>query len=97
MLPPPNRLIAFFKPYLNLLAGAIAAWLVAKANVLGIPGLGENGDELQTRIAALLVWLLTQGAAQLGDLKWLQGHHVEMASQASLNAARIAKGLAERP
>lgn len=88
---PLNRIITFIKPYLNLLAGAFAAWLVAKANVLGIPGLGENGDDLQTAIAAVLVWAVTQGAAQLGDVKWLRGHHIEM-QQAQLQAARETSG-----
>jgi len=84
---PLNRFITFVKPYLNLLAGAIAAWLVAKANVLGISGLGANGDGLQTGIAAALAWGVTQGVTELGDLKWLKGHHLAMAGDAQVQAA----------
>ena len=84
---PFNQFITFFKPYLNVLAGAIAALLVAKANVLGIPGLGDNGEELQTAIAAALAWALTQGATQLGDAKWLKGHHLQLKGDAEVQAA----------
>lgn len=84
-----NRFIAFVKPYLNLLAGGLAAWLVAKLNVLGIPGLGDHQNELATGLAAAGVWALTQGAAQLGDLKWLKGHHVQLAADAAVQAAAL--------
>lgn len=86
---PLNRFITFVKPYINLLAGAIAAWLIAKANVLGISGLGENGNELQTGIAAAMTWALTQGATQLGDLKWIKGHQIDMIDQARVRAALL--------
>ena len=84
---PLNRFITFVKPYINLLAGAIAAFLIAKANVLGIPGLGEHGDELTVAIAGALAWLVTQGAAQLGDLKWLKGHQLQIVGDAQVQAA----------
>jgi hypothetical protein len=87
---PLNRFIAFIKPYVNLLAGAIAAWLIAKANVLGIPGLGEHGNELQIGIAAALAWGVTQVVTQLGDLKWLKGHHLAMAGEAATLQAQLA-------
>lgn len=86
---PLNRFITFVKPYINLLAGAFAAWLIAKANVLGISGLGENGNELQTGIAAAMTWALTQGATQLGDLKWIKGHQIDMIDQARVRAALL--------
>lgn len=82
---PLNRFIAFVKPYINLAAGAVAAFLVAKANVLGIPGLDEQNTA--TWVAGALVWLLTQGATQLGDLKWLRGHHIELAAAAQTAVA----------
>jgi hypothetical protein len=84
---PLNRFITFVKPYLNLLAGAIAAWLIAKANVLGIPGLGEHGNDLQIGIAAALVWGVTQLGTQLGDQKWLKGHHLALIGEAEVRAA----------
>jgi hypothetical protein len=88
-LMPFNRFITFVKPYINLTAGAIAAWLVAKANVLAIPGLGEHGNELQIGIAAALTWGVTQFATQMGDLKWLKGHHVAIAGDAEVQAAAL--------
>jgi hypothetical protein len=90
---PLNRFITFIKPYINLLAGAIAAWLVAKANILGIPGLGEHGNELLIAIAAALVWGVTQLATQVGDLKWLKGHHLTMIAAAELQAGVQAAAL----
>ena len=86
---PLNRFITFIKPYINLAAGAIAAWLIAKANVLAIPGLGAHGNELQTGIAAALVWGLTQLATQTGDLKWLKGPHLAIVGDAEVQAAAL--------
>jgi|tagenome__1003787_1003787.scaffolds.fasta_scaffold18028501_1 hypothetical protein len=86
---PLNRFITFVKPYINLAAGAIAAWLIAKANVLGIPGLGEHGNELQIGIAAALAWGVTQLATQMGDLKWLKGHHLALIREAEVEAAAV--------
>jgi hypothetical protein len=86
---PLNRFITFVKPYINLTAGAIAAWLVAKANVLAIPGLGEHGNDLQIGIAAALAWGLTQLATQTGDLKWLKGHHLSIVGDAEVQAAAL--------
>jgi hypothetical protein len=89
---PLNRFIAFVKPYINLLAGALAAYVVAKANVLGIPGLDEQNTA--TWVAGALVWLLTQGATQLGDLKWLKGHHIALATA---SGAPITVNVPDRP
>jgi hypothetical protein len=85
---PLNRFVAFVKPYLNLLAGLIAAWLVAKVNVLGVPGLDE--ENVATWIAGGLAALLTAGLTQLGDLKWLKGHHIQMETEAAITAAALA-------
>jgi hypothetical protein len=71
-----NRFITWIKPGLNVIAGGIAAWLVAKANILGIPNLDEAN--VQTYVAAGLAGLLTTGLTQLGDLKWIKGHHIEL-------------------
>jgi hypothetical protein len=86
---PLNRFITFIKPYLNLFAGAIAAWLIAKANVLGIPGLGEHGSDLQIAMAAALVWGVTQLATEIGDITWLKGHHLSMIGDADVQAAAL--------
>ena len=86
---PLNRFITFIKPSLHLIAGAIAAWLSAKATVLGIPGLGEHGDDLQVAIAAALAWGVTQLVTQIGDLKWLTGHHLVMTGDAAVQVAAL--------
>jgi hypothetical protein len=94
---PLNRFIAFVKPYINLLAGAISAWLIAKANVLSIPGLGEHGDELTAGIAAAITFAVTTLATQVGDLKWLKGHHVALAGDAQVQAAALTASAAPPP
>jgi hypothetical protein len=94
---PLNRFITFVKPYINLAAGAIAAWLIAKANVLGIPGLGQHGNELQIGIAAALAWGVTQLATQMGDLKWLKGHHLALIGEAEVRAAAVQATAAASP
>lgn len=82
-----DRFVTFCKPYINLLAAAISAWLIAKANVLAIPGLGEHGDELSAGIAAAITFGLTTLVTQLGDLKWLKGRHIMLAGDAQVQAA----------
>ena len=87
---PLNRFIVFAKPYINVAAGAASAWLIAKVNVLGIPGLGDHQNEIATGLAAGAVALVTWGAAQLGDLKWLRGHHIELEGIAAVAGASAA-------
>lgn len=82
-----NRFVTFIKPWINLGAGAIAAWLVAKANVLGIPGLDQ--ENTATWVAGALVWGLTTGVTQLGDLKWIKGHHISIEADATVTAAAL--------
>jgi hypothetical protein len=85
---PFNRFVAFAKPYINLGAGAIAGYLVGPANVLGIHGIDQ--DQLAKGLATAGVWLATTGLTQLGDLKWLKGHHIQIAGDAQVQAAALA-------
>jgi len=77
---PINRFVTFVKPGINLLAGGVTAWLVAKVNILGITGLKH--DEVQTQVAAGVSALLATGLLQLADLKWIKGHHIELEGEA---------------
>jgi hypothetical protein len=85
---PINRIVAFFGPAISLFSGGVAAWLTAKVNVLGIPGLGQAG--LATQLAAGVSGTLTAGLLALGQLKWLKGHHIELAAEGQVQAAAIA-------
>src|SRR5262245_1692376 len=76
---PLNRIVTFAGPYISILAGGVAAWLIAKLNVLGIPGLDEKN--LATWIAAGLTAILTSGLSHLGQMKWLKGHHIELEAE----------------
>lgn len=88
MAIPLNRIVAFVKPWINLVAGALAAFLVARLNILGIDGLDE--ENTATWIAGALAWILTTGVTELGDLKWLKGHHISIAADAEVTAAALA-------
>ncbi|MET0604188.1 MAG: hypothetical protein ABW167_19545 [Baekduia sp.] len=70
---PLNRLVAFAGPYISVVAGGVVAWLIAKANVVGFPGLGTHAHELATGITAALTWLLVSVLSHLGQAKWLDG------------------------
>src|ERR1044072_9293169 len=82
---PDNRVIAFAGPYISLAAGALAAWLVARANVLGVSGL--DADNVATDVAAALSFVLVAVLSWLGSAKWLAGHHIEMQGDAIVAAA----------
>lgn len=86
---PFNRFVTFIKPWINAGAATLAAYVVAKANILGIPGLGSHQNELATGLAAAGIGVLTWAGAQLGDWKWLKGHHIELAGDAAVKAALI--------
>jgi hypothetical protein len=92
---PLNRIVAFAGPYLSAVAGGIASWLVAKVNIIGLPGLDENN--LKTSIAGGLAWLLVAGLTWAGHSKWLAGHHIQMEADAQLNAAALTAASAAPP
>jgi hypothetical protein len=85
---PFNRLVSFAGPYISLFAGAIATWLVAKANVLGIDGLEQS--DLAQQIASALTFTLAAGLTWLGQSQWLKGHHLQLVGDASVQAAALA-------
>lgn len=84
---PLNRIIAFAGPYISIFSGAVATWLLTKMNVLGIQGLDH--DKTALYIASGLTFGLTSLLTWLGHSKWLQGHHIDMESQALLQATAI--------
>jgi hypothetical protein len=92
MLPPANRIVAFAGPYLSVIAGGIASWLVAKVNVAGIQGLDQ--DNLQTTISGGLAWLLVAGLAWAGHSRWLSGHHIQLEADGKATAAAMAAAAA---
>jgi hypothetical protein len=89
---PFNRVVAFVGPYTSAIAGGIASWLVARANIAGLPGLDQNN--LKTGIAAALTWLLVSGLTWAGHSKWLTGHHIAMEADARVNTAAMALAVA---
>lgn len=78
MQVPLNRVVAFVGPYISLAAGGAAAWVVAKANLLGVPGLDQAN--VATYLTGAGTWALTSGLSALGHSQWLKGHHILLAS-----------------
>lgn len=71
-LPAANRIVAFAGPYISLLSGAVASWLVVNVQVLGSLHLGQ--DKLAHGIAYAVTAGLGAGLPHLGMQKWLNGH-----------------------
>jgi hypothetical protein len=74
---PINRIVAWLGPTIAIIASALAAWLVAKVNILGLAGL--NKSNLQTYITAGVTFGVAAGLHALGGLSWLRGHHIQLA------------------
>jgi hypothetical protein len=73
----------------------VAAWLVAKVNILGIEGLDH--DTVATQISAALMFTVMAGLTWLGQSKWLAGHHIEMQSDALVASAVLSGGTVADP
>jgi hypothetical protein len=95
MTIPLNRIVAFAGPYLSAAAGGLASWLVAKVNIIGLPGLDEHN--LTTAIAGGLSWLLVAGLTWAGHSKWLTGHHLQMQADAQVSAAGMSVSAVTAP
>jgi hypothetical protein len=92
---PLNRVVAFAGPYISVIAGGIASWLVARVNIAGVPGLDQGN--LQTSIAGGLTFVLVTGLSWAGHSKWLSGHHVQMETDAHVNATAMSLAVAAAP
>lgn len=88
MTIPTNRLLTFAGPQISIVAGLVSAWLFAKLNVLGIPGLDQS--DLATQIASGLTFLVATALTWLGQSAWLRGHHIILAGDAQVQAAGLA-------
>jgi hypothetical protein len=66
-----NRIIAFAGPYIAVLSGAIADWLLVHLNFLANFHVG-NGD-LANAVAQAIVFGITALVVWLGQQKWLDG------------------------
>lgn len=85
---PLNRIVAFAGPYIAVASGAVATWLIAKLNALGVAGLEQS--DLAQQVAAGLTFTLTAALTWLGHSKWLAGHHLQLAGDAAVQAAALA-------
>lgn len=81
MTIPFNRVVAFVAPFITLISASVAAWLVAKVDVLGLPHMDQGNT--QTYIAAGLTFAVTAGLHALGSWQWLKGHHIQLAKAAT--------------
>lgn len=77
---PINRVVAFCGPAISLVAGGASAFLVARVNVLGVPGLDQAN--VATWLTAGGTLALGAGLTWLGHQKWLTGHQIDMVTTA---------------
>ena len=68
---PLNRIVAFGGPYISVLAGSVATWLLTNVQVLGLFDLSK--DQVAEAVTQLVIFSLTAGLTWLGQRKWLQG------------------------
>jgi hypothetical protein len=92
---PLNRIVAFAGPYISVIAGGIASWLVARVNIAGVPGLDQSN--LQTSIAGGLTFVLVSGLSWAGHSKWLSGHQVQMETDAQVSATAMSLAVTAAP
>jgi hypothetical protein len=67
---PVNRIVAFLGPYIAIISGAVADWLLTHLNV---GGLFHDRDQVSRVVAQLVVFIVTAGIVWLGQQKWLSG------------------------
>jgi hypothetical protein len=84
---PLNRVVAFVGPYLSVVSGGFASWLVARANVLGIGGLDKSN--IATQVAGGLTFVVVAALTWLGHSKWLTGHQIGLRNEALLASAAL--------
>jgi hypothetical protein len=85
---PLNRIIAFLGPYVAVVAGALASWLLVHVHALGLFKIGH--DQLATAIAQGAVFLLTAGLSWAGSSKWLTGHQILLGAAGPAGAPALA-------
>jgi hypothetical protein len=82
---PLNRIVAFLGPYVAVVSGAVAAWLLTHLHVLSMFHLSDS--QVATAISQLTVFGITAGLTWLGHQKWLTGHQIELAAAVKAAAA----------
>lgn len=76
---PLNRIVAFVGPFIAVIAGALADWLLARVHVLGT---FRDKQALTSDVSQMLIFIVTTGVVWLGQQKWLQGWIAFEASEA---------------
>jgi hypothetical protein len=69
---PLNRLIAFAGPYIAVISGVVADWLIVHVHVLS--SFHVQGNEIGNAVSQILVFGITALVVWLGHQKWLDGY-----------------------
>lgn len=69
---PLNKIVAFVGPYVAVLAGAVADWLLVHVHLLGLFHTTHN--QIASAITQVVVFGLTAALVWLGHQKWLEGY-----------------------
>jgi len=68
---PINRVVAFLGPYIAVISGAVADWLLVHVHVLGL--FHTSKTAVTGIVTQGVVFILTAGLVWLGQQKWLSG------------------------
>jgi hypothetical protein len=68
---PLNRLVAFLGPYISILAGVLADWLLVHVHLLSL--FHTTDTEVANAITQLIVFTLVTLVTWAGQHKWLEG------------------------
>lgn len=68
---PTNRIVAFLGPYIAVISGALADWLLVHVHVLAL--FHTTHDQIASTITQAVVFGLTALLVWLGQQKWLDG------------------------
>jgi hypothetical protein len=70
-LPPVNRIIAFAGPYIAIVSGALADWLIVHVHFLAL--FHTSKSDVTGLLTQALVFGLTSILVWIGQSKWLSG------------------------
>jgi ABC-type multidrug transport system fused ATPase/permease subunit len=68
---PLNKLVAFAGPYISVISGALATWLLTHVNFLSL--FEFSNAQVAESITQLVVFAIVSGVTWLGQQKWLNG------------------------
>jgi hypothetical protein len=82
-----DRIVAFVGPYIAILGGIVADWLIAHVHFLAVFHI--YGNDVASAFVQLGIFGITAGLIWLGHQKWLSGRHIILANQGLAHQAAM--------